>query len=161
MLSENSIKLIWRVTFIIWHLIKDSNELLASDISADLTMRNHSLGRLFLPFYHFHVATGSRCLFHHSMSSYFIRVLLTKNQNLVSVTSRIRGWSKKSAHGKYSNSWVVLLIFRKRRSMITYWHSCLYRTIHFYMNVVMKPDVVSVPITHMPYFQCSGERFLR
>ena len=55
-------------------------------------------------FHHFHAATGSRCLFHLSMSSYFIRVLLTKNQNAVSVTSRIRGWSKKSAYGKYSNS---------------------------------------------------------
>ena len=44
LLPENSIKLIRRVTFIILHPIKDSNELLASDISSILTMRNHSLG---------------------------------------------------------------------------------------------------------------------
>ena len=64
------------MTFIILHLIRDSNELTLGFWQFSRFDNTQTLpGWPVL-----YVATGSQCLFHHSMSSFFIRVLLLRTK---------------------------------------------------------------------------------
>ena len=157
LLPENSIKLIRRVTFIILHLIRDSNE---------LTLGFWQFSRFdnaqTLPGWPvLYVATGSQCLFHHSMSSFFIRVhFLRIKTQFPSPAESEAGARSQPTEG--IRRW-FLFNFRNRLSMISFWHSrqnkkrwllilAFIELFTFTWTLSMKPGLVSVLITHMTYF---------
>ena len=159
LLPENSIKLIRRVTFIILHLIRDSNE---------LTLGFWQFSRFdnaqTLPGWPvLYVATGSQCFFHHSMSSFFIRVhFLRIKTQFPSPAESEAGARSQPTEGIQIRRW-FLFNFRNRLSMISFWHSrqnkkrwllilAFIELFTFTWTLSMKPGLVSVLITHMTYF---------
>ena len=159
LLPENSIKLIRRVTFIILHLIRYSNE---------LTLGFWQFSRFdnaqTLPGWPvLYVATGSQCLFHHSMSSFFICVhFLRIKTQFPSPAESEAGARIQPTEGIQIRRW-FLFNFRNRLSMISFGHSgqnkkrwllilAFIELFTFKWTLSMKPGLVSVLNTHMTYF---------